>query len=79
MKINYHGGYNMTTDQIIKEIQHRLSSVHVGCFKGMDKPLFLISETYPGVWLEHVYDSVFYALHDRSKLFLAENTIDLFI
>lgn len=44
-----------------------------------EKPLFLISERYPGVWLEHVYDSVFYAMLDPTKLYLAENTLNLFI
>ena len=45
----------------------------------MEKPLLLISLEYPGVWLEHVYDSVFYAMLDKTKLCLAENTVDLFI
>lgn len=69
----------MNKETICKIIKERLESVHIGCFEGMDKSLFLISEQYPGVWLEHVYDSVFYALMDRTKLYLAENTIDLFI
>lgn len=62
--------------EIIKE---RLGSVHIKCFNGLDKPLFLISNCYSGVWLEHVYDSVFYATQDRSNLYLAENTIKIFI
>ena len=51
----------MTKEKIIESIKNRLETVHIGYFEGMDKPLFLISETYPGIWLEHVYDSVFYA------------------
>ena len=69
----------MTPIEISKEIARRLENIHIGCFSGMEKPLLLISEQYPGVWLEHVYDSVFYAKLDRSKLYLAENTIELFI
>ena len=69
----------MTAGFICKEIKKRLETVHIGCFEGMDKPLFLISEAYPGIWLEHVYDSVFYAKRDISKLYLAENTVELFI
>ena len=46
---------------ICEEVENRLNKVHIDCFKGMDKPLFLISEAYPGIWLEHVYDSVFLA------------------
>lgn len=65
--------------EICQEIENRLCSVHIGCFRGRKEPLLLISESYPGIWLEHVYDSVFYAQMDRSKLYLAENTIRLFI
>ena len=64
---------------ICEEIKKRLYGVHIDCFEGMDKPLFLISEAYPGIWLEHVYDSVFLAKNDPSMLYLAENTISLFI
>ena len=39
---------------------------HIGKLNGADKDIFLIGEAYPGVWLEHVYDSVMYA-----KLFSA--------
>ena len=64
---------------ICSEIEKRLYGVHIDCFDGMDKPLFLISEAYPGIWLEHVYDSVFLAKNDPSMLYLAENTVNLFI
>ncbi len=70
---------NMTRKEICKAVKDRLESKHIGCFEGETKPLLLISAEYPGVWLEHVYDSVFYAMMERSKLYLAENTIDLFI
>lgn len=69
----------MDKEKIISEIELRLREKHIGFFKGHKKPLFLISETYPGVWLEHVYDSVFYAMQDRSMLYLAENTTELFL
>lgn len=69
----------MTVNEICRDIKSRLDSVHIGCFAGMDKPLLLISEAYPGIWLEHVYDSVFLASRDNSKLYLAENTVELFI
>lgn len=64
---------------ICREVEARLKEKHIGCFAGMDTPLFLISDTYPGVWLEHVYDAVFYAKGDRANLPLAENTIRLFL
>ena len=69
----------MEVKDIYKLTKERLETVNVGCFEGMEKPLLLISDKYPGIWLEHVYDSVFYAMQDRSKLYLAENTVELFI
>ena len=68
-----------TAEELCREICARLEKVHIACFEGMDKPLFLISETYPGIWLEHVYDSVFYATMNPEYLHLAENTVELFI
>ena len=69
----------MKVENIIAEIHNHLENIHTGCFPGMDKPVLLISEEYPGVWLEQVYDSVFYARLDKTKLPLAENTIRLFL
>ena len=69
----------MQVKNIIQQIYEHLENIHTGCFPGMDKPVLLISEEYPGVWLEQVYDSVFYAKLDRTKLHLAENTIHLFL
>jgi hypothetical protein len=45
----------------------------------MEKPLFLISEQYPGLWLEHVYDSIFLARLDPKFIYVAENAVNLFI
>ena len=69
----------MKKEKIISEIKTRLSEGHVGCFKDHEKPLFLISETYPGVWLEHAYDSVFYAKMNPEYIYLAESTTELFL
>ena len=69
----------MQIKELCEIIRERLENVHVGCFKGEERPLLLISEQYPGVWLEHVYDSVFYATLDPSKLYLAVNTLELFM
>jgi len=65
--------------KICAEIENRLNSVHIGCFKGETEPLLLISTAYPGIWLEHVYDSIFFAEMDPEKLYLAENTVRLFL
>ncbi|MBR6729408.1 MAG: hypothetical protein IKL80_04520 [Clostridia bacterium] len=52
---------------------------HIACFKDVDKPLFLISEQYPGLWMEHVYDSVMLARLEPGYVHVAENAINLFL
>lgn len=65
--------------ELYTEVLDRIKNVHIGCFKGMDKPLFLISEQYPGIWLEHVYDSIMYAKLEKDGIGLAQNTVNLFM
>lgn len=65
--------------EIYAQVADRIKNVHIGCFEGMDKPMFLISDTYPGVWLEHVYDAVFYAKLEPSAIDVAKNTINYFM
>ena len=64
---------------IYRETYERIKNVHIGCFDGMNAPLFLISDTYPGVWLEHAYDAVFYAKINPSATDIAKNTVNLFM
>ncbi len=64
---------------ICKEIQARLEKEHIRYFKDVPYPLLLISAQYAGLWLEHVYDSVFYAKLDPTKLYLAENAVNVFL
>lgn len=61
------------------EVWNRIKNEHVRCFKGIDKPLFLISSTYPGVWMEHIYDSIMYAKLCEEGKQVAKNTIEAFI
>lgn len=63
----------------VREIEERIEKIHIGCFKGMEKPLFLISNQYPGVWLEHVYDSIFYASLNPVGIRVAKNTLEAFL
>lgn len=65
--------------ELYAEVISHMKSVNIGCFKGMEKPLFLISDRYPGIWLEHVYDSVMYAKLENDGIELAKNTVDLFM
>jgi len=66
-------------NELVKEAENRIKNVHIACFEGHTKPLFLISETYPGIWLEHVYDSIFYAGMNPAYIDVAVNTVRLFI
>ncbi len=58
---------------------NRIKDKHINCFKGHKKPVFLISDTYPGVWLEHAYDSVFFGKMFPEYLEIAKNTLNLFL
>ena len=66
--------------EICRRIEERIEQKNVCVFKGMKEPLFLISENYFGVWLEHVFDSVLYSeLYPEKGREIAKNTIKLFI
>ncbi len=65
--------------KIYDEVMDKIKNVHIACFKDMEKPLFLISEQYPGLWMEHTYDSVFFAKMEPSYVEVAENAINLFV
>ena len=65
--------------EICGEIRQRIDRAHLQCFTGYDRPLLLISTTYPGLWLEHVYDAVCFAKLYPEYLPIAVNTIDLFV
>lgn len=41
--------------------RERIESFHIRSFEGQPGPIFLISTTYPGVWLEHAFDAVCWA------------------
>ncbi len=64
---------------IYNEVMDKIKNVHIACFKDMDKPLFLISEQYPGLWMEHTYDSVFFAKMEPAYIEAAESAINLFV
>lgn len=51
---------------------------HIKKIYNLDKEMLIISNAYPGVWLEHVYDSIIYGnLFDDYSI--AKNTIENFI
>lgn len=63
--------------KICNVIKERLENEHIRKFG--EKELLLISSQYPGLWLEHVYDAVLYAKLDASKVYIAKNTIEVFL
>ena len=73
--MNYH-----KIKEICRIIENSIEEKHIGKLNGADKDIFLIGEAYPGVWLEHVYDSVMYAkLFPEKGKSIAKNTIEFFI
>ena len=73
IKDYFMAGGNGVAMRIIPHIfknEENIEKKHVGKLNGSEKELFLIGEAYPGVWLEHVYDSVMYAKLTRSSVTL---------
>lgn len=70
----------MTIKERYEQALRRIREFHIKSFPGQEGPLFLISTTYPGVWMEHVYDGVKYAeLEPESGVQVAKNQTLLFI
>ncbi len=66
-------------NEICKTAEQRMKNIHIGCFEGMEKPIFMISDQYPGVWMEHLYDSVMYAKLYPDETEYMRNVMELFI
>ncbi len=62
-----------------KTVMDRIKSVHIKPFPGLPEPLFLISNTYPGVWLEHAYDAIAWAEMEPSMANVARAQVKLFL
>ena len=70
--MDYQKKYNQAMD--------RIKGFHIKTFPGQAGPLFLISTTYPGVWMEHVYDGIKFAeLEPEMGKEVARNQTLLFI
>ncbi|MBR6652844.1 MAG: hypothetical protein IKL30_06730, partial [Anaerotignum sp.] len=64
---------------ICDTILDRIQNVHITSFHGMEDPIFLISNEYPGLWMEHTYNSILLAAMNPDYLYLAENAVNLFL
>lgn len=71
MKSEIKRQYDMVSD--------RLRSVHIKKFPGYPDPIFLISNAYSGVWLEHVYDALSWAAFDPETAYVAKGQVKLFL
>ncbi len=65
--------------ELYMQAEHHMKNVNISRFDGIDKPLFLVSSSYPGVWLEHIYDSLFYADLYPGETEYIKNILELFI
>ena len=66
--------------EICRRLEEQIENKNICVFKGRQTPLFLISENYHGVWLEHVFDSVLYSeMYPGKGKPVALETIDLFM
>lgn len=74
-----------TRDKILEKYRlarRRVEEFHIRSFAGQPGPIFLISTTYPGVWLEHAFDAVCWARlnpGDPAAADVARNQMLLFL
>lgn len=66
----------MTIKELYDIVLEKIPS-HIKPINKFNKPVFTISEAYPGVWLEHLYDSIMYGmlfddLEPHTRLFIHE-------
>jgi len=57
----------------------RIHSHHLRTWNGLDGNIFFISDAYPGVWLEHVYDGVAWADYCPEQHEVSRNQVRLFL
>lgn len=62
-----------------REVMDRIRREHVRPLPGYSEPVFLISETYPGVWMEHVYDAIRWAELEPDMAPVARAQVRLFL
>lgn len=60
-------------------VMEKLMNDHAKKFPIADYEIMLISNTYPGLWLEHVYDAIVFAKLEPSMAYLAKGQIKIFL
>lgn len=61
-----------------EEMLSRIYSHHLRKFGGSEKNVFYISDTYPGIWLEHAYDGAAWGSYMPSEHEVSANTVRLY-
>ena len=62
-----------------QRILDRIYDHHLRLWGGSKGNVFFISDTYPGVWMEHLYDGVAWADYRPEEREVAKNHIDVFL
>lgn len=52
---------------------------HLRDWNGSDGKIFFISDTYPGVWMEHTFDSIVWGAYEPSQHEISRNQVRLFL
>lgn len=65
--------------KLYETVLERIYTAHIKPFPDFPEPVFLISDAYPGVWLEHAYDAVSFAQFDPAMAPVAVNQMRLFL
>lgn len=60
-------------------ILDRIYQYHLRPWNGSEGNIFFISDTYPGVWLEHTFDSIVWADYESSQHEVSRNQVRLFL
>lgn len=60
-------------------VLERIKRIHIKKFPGHPEPLFLISDAYPGVWLEHAFDAVAWAGLSPQTAYVSRAQVNLFL
>ena len=62
-----------------QRILDRIYDHHLRLWGGSQGNVFFISDTYPGVWMEHLYDGVAWADYMPAEHEISKNHLDLFL
>ena len=66
-------------EKICRIAYDRICGYNIHRFKNSGRNIILISDKYPGIWLEHTYDAVALAKYDKKFIDIAKNQISVFI